>query len=58
LIFGYFSEWCLCPGGAYAPENTVAGQVQINSEYFDLDSGLVMFHIEAKMEKGVNLPLF
>jgi hypothetical protein len=20
----YFSEWCLCPGGAYAPSNTVA----------------------------------
>ncbi len=20
----YFSEWCLCPGGAYAPANTVA----------------------------------
>ncbi len=19
----YFSEWCLCPGGAYAPSNTV-----------------------------------
>ncbi len=18
-MFGYFSEWCLCPGGAYAP---------------------------------------
>ncbi len=21
----YISEWCLCPGGAYAPENTVIG---------------------------------
>jgi hypothetical protein len=31
--------------------DTVAGQVQINSEYFYLDSGFVMFHVEAKMEK-------
>ncbi len=43
-------------GGVYG--KPLAGQVQINSEYFDLDSGLVMFHVEAKMEKGANLPLF
>jgi hypothetical protein len=23
LDFGYFSEWFLCPGGSYAPMNTV-----------------------------------
>jgi hypothetical protein len=38
--------------------DTVAGQVQLNSEYFNLDSGFVMFHVEAKMEKGKICPCF
>ncbi len=29
-MFGNFSEWCLCPGGAYAPANTVAVSGQID----------------------------
>ncbi len=43
-------------GGVYG--KPLADQVQINCEYFDLNSGFVMFHVEAKMEKGANLLLF